>query len=403
MRIVCASAVLLGSLAVLTPPGHAAGASGFLYGRVTTEDDRVLVGRLRWNDEESFWSDFFDSTKRDRPYLDQASREQRSHGTPIKVFGLTVGMHYDSDDERQLKVRFGDISKLSPSGGDRATLLLKSGTRLDIDGGSNDVGATIHMWDDAARESEIEWSRVKHIEFLEPPPALAPAAYRLHGTVTTGAGEFRGFIQWDQHECLSTDKLDGDSDGQTRAVEMGAIRRIARESSKSARVTLRDGTELVLEGTNDVNDENRGIFVDDVRYGRVLVSWDAFERLELSDPGGSGPGYGEWQAARPLAGKVTEGDGTVHSGRIVYDLDESEGWEFLDGHARGVSYSIPLAGVRAIVPHGSGSQVLLKSGEGLDLEGEADVSEGNDGIAVVGEGDRVVYVAWERVARVDFD
>lgn len=402
MRIVYGLAVL-GSLLALTPPGRAAGAAGFLYARVTTEDERVLVGRLRWHDEESFWGDFFDSTKRDRPYLDQVPREQRSQGKPIKIFGLTVGMHYDSDDERMLKVRFGDIAKLSPGDDDRATLLLKNGTEIDIDGGSNDVGATIRMWDDAGRETEIEWPRIKSIEFLASSPTLAPAARRLQGTVTTRAGEFRGFIQWDQHECLSSDKLDGESDGQTRAIEMGAIRRIARDSPKSARVTLRDGTELVLEGTNDVNDENRGIFVDDARYGRVLVPWDAFDRLEFSDPGGSGPAYGEFVAGRPLEGKVTERDGTVHAGRIVYDLDESESWEFLDGRARGVSYSIPLAGVRAIVPHEGGSRVFLRSGEELDLEEEADVSLGNDGIAVVGEGDRMAYVAWERVVRVEFD
>jgi len=59
-------------------------------------------------------------------------------------------------------------------------------------------------------------------------------------------------------------------------------------------VTLLDGREIALSGTREVGHGNRGIYVDDRRYGRVLISWDAFERADFS-PGGSGPAYGDFR------------------------------------------------------------------------------------------------------------
>ena len=46
---------------------------------------------------------------------------------------------------------------------------------------------------------------------------------------------------------------------------------------------LDDGRKLRLRGSNDVDDDNRGILVEDPRYGRVEISWDDFERLEFGD------------------------------------------------------------------------------------------------------------------------
>ena len=59
--------------------------------------------------------------------------------------------------------------------------------------------------------------------------------------------------------------------------------------------------------------------------------------------------------------------------------------------------------ISSIEPRNGGSRVALKNGEKLDLEGAGDVDDGNDGVAVVDGDNGVVFVAWERVARVDFD
>ena len=76
------------------------------------------------------------------------------------------------------------------------------------------------------------------------------------------------------------------------------FRSIARNSRDSALVTLLDGRRIVVSDTREASHENRGIYVDDRRYGRVLVSWDAFERVDFT-PGGSGPACGDFPPGRP--------------------------------------------------------------------------------------------------------
>jgi hypothetical protein len=133
-------------------------------------------------------------------------------------------------------------------------------------------------------------------------------------------------------------------------------------------VTLGDGREIVLSGTREVGRGNRGIYVDDPRYGRVLVSWDAFERIDFS-PGGGGPAYGDFPPGRPLTGSVTTRGGRRLAGRLVYDLDESETTETLDAPSGGVDYTIPFGLVASIALDGRaergarGARVTLHSGE----------------------------------------
>ncbi len=55
---------------------------------------------------------------------------------------------------------------------------------------------------------------------------------------------------------------------------------------------------MVLSSTNDVDDDNRGIYVEDPRFGRVLVRWDTFERVDFSAPGSSGPSYEQYDHPR---------------------------------------------------------------------------------------------------------
>ncbi len=392
------------ALAVLPWFVTAAGdAEGFIYGVVVTNGGASHEGRLRWADEEAFWGDLFHASKpaEARSHLDSKPADAR-RGKPIKVFGLTVGFHSDNDGSRQLVARFGDLAAIHPRGSDGAKLVLRSGTEYEVEGGSNDLGATIHVRAANGDEVEIPWRTIDRIELRPAPPDLAVREHRLHGTVATRSGTFHGFIQWDQHEALSSDKLDGEDEGRSVALEMGSIRSIERTPAGS-RVTLRAGDVLELDGTNDVNDENRGIYVDDDRYGRVLVSWDVFERVDFSEPGPSGAAYGEFPAGRPLTGRVTTKGGATHTGRIAYDLDESESWELLDGGDRGIDYSIPMGTIAAIVPGSRQARVVLKSGEELELGGAADVGEDNDGIAIVAGDGRVAYVPWSEVARVDFD
>ena len=406
--------LMLMALAAFVLPGWASAASdtqGFIYGRVTMESDRVYEGRMRWNgDEEAFWGDHFNGSKEDRPYLDEMPERvrrrdrDRDEGS-IRIMGIRIGSSSWHSSGRSLVARYGDIEKIEVGRGDEATLFMKSGETLEIDGGSNDVGSRIYIWDNEIGEVKLDWDRIDTIEFLPTPANIDVHVTRLHGVVKTDVGDFEGYVQWDKEECLSTDELDGESEDGDVSIPMGKLTSIERRSRRSSTVTLRSGREMVLDGTNDVDDDNRGIFVEDARFGRVLVPWDAFERVDFSEPGPSGPAYDDFKPGGPLRGTVTDVDGDKFSGRIVYDLDEAQTWEILNGDWRDVEYNIPFSLVKSIVPRGGdSSRVTLKGGEEVTLEDAADVGDGNDGILVIpdGGGDGT-YIDWDDVERIDFD
>ena len=404
MRVWTTGLALLGLLAAAAPPLAAAEADGYIYGKITTRDGTTYQGRLRWDDEEAFWGDFFNSSKEDNPWVELVPRAQRGDQRhKVEVFGFELASFGDlHGDTRQFVVRFGDLARIEPHAGESVVVTLKNGTKLRLEGGSNDVESKVRVWDPAAGEVGVEWRRIRAIELLAAPAKLAVADPRLHGTVVTRSGKFTGFIQWDQEECLGSDELDGETNDGDVSLRMGTIRSIERRSSGSSKVTLMDGRKLVLSGTNDVDDDNRGIYVEDPRYGRVLIDWDAFERVDFT-PGGSGPGYGAYAPGKPLTGMVTTAEGRKLVGRLVFDLDESETTEMLDGGRNDIEYSIPLALVARVEPRGDTSRVTLQSGEELVLGDTVDVSDDNAGMLIFEPGSqKPTFVRWDAVERVDF-
>ncbi len=403
--LLLASWLLASTLAAVppeaAPPSAANSPQGFLYGKVTTRSGTTYQGRLRWDGEEAFWGDHFDASKEELPYQDMVPRAHRSRREPIKVFGITIGIHWN-DSGRQLVAQFGDLREIRRSR--HGTLLvLRNGTEIEVDD-SGDADENVVVWDPGVGEIELDEDSIDKVEFLPTPADLRVDVQRLYGTVYTTQGEFRGFIQWDRQECVTSDKLDGESRDGDLSLEMGKIRTIARRSHGSSRIVLKDGRELILDGTNDVDDDNRGIFVEDPRFGRVLVEWSVFDRLEFADPPGSGPSYAEFLPGRPLRGTVTTKGGQTAKGQLVYDVDESETWELLNGKQRGLEYSIPLAKVAAVVPKSDdSSQVILRSGLELELGETADVDENNAGIVVLKDGSEPQYIPWEEVTRIDFE
>jgi hypothetical protein len=399
---------LLGSLLALALalPAAAADPQGFIYGEVKMRDGKVYEGQLRWEDEEASWGDFFNGNKEERPYIDEVPRRDRRRSKPITIFGIPIGLswHEDWDDDRSLKVRFGDLKRIEVRGGDRAILAMKNGSEIEIDGGSNDVEGEVWVWDQELGKLELDWRRIERVTFLPTPASLKVDAERIYGRVKTRDGDFKGFIQWDQDESLSTDKLDGSSDDGKVSIEFGQIKSIERSSRNASRVSLKSGRELLMDDSNDVDNDNRGIFVEDVRFGRVLVSWDAFDRLDLEPPPGSGPKYGDFAPTKKLEGRVVTRDGQTHAGRIVVDIDEEDGWETLDGDWREISYSIPFAMVGVIEPlDGRSSRVTLHNGEKLELEDTADVDDNSSGVLVLPAEGRFTYVPWDDVKRIELN
>jgi len=390
--------------AVASPADGEAGPS-VLYGRISAFDGATYQGRLRWGGgEEAFWGDYFNGTKKENPWVAYVPPERLNENDPIEIFGVEISSRERPiETERPFMTRFGDIARIEARGGD-VQVTLKSGTVFNLDRFSaSDFDDGVRVWDGKRGVVDLDSLRIRSIELL-PAPGVSAATDRLHGTVTTRQGDFTGFLQWDREKCVGSDLLNGNSDQGELSIRFDTIRSIARDSGDSARVTLLDGGDVLLSFGRD----NRGIYVDDRRYGRLLVSWDVLERVEFS-PGGSGPAYGDFPAAGPLTGSVTTWTGSRLTGRLVYDLDESETTETLDAPLQGVDYTIPFGLIASIVPpggEGSGARyarVTLHNGEELRLEPAGDLGEGNAGMLVFVKGrQRPEYVPWAEVETVDF-
>jgi hypothetical protein len=394
---------LVGALAEAHP--------SFLYGRITTIDGITYEGRLRWGgDEEAFWGNYFNGAKKENPWAAHVPPERLPKGRrAIEIFGFEIGLRdHPLGLGRLFMARFGDIARIEARGRD-VRVTLKSGTVFDLDRFSaSDFDDGVRVWDGRRGAVDLDSLRIGAIELLPTPrPGAAPG--RIHGTVRTRQGGFTGFVQWSREECVGADRLDGQTVGGEIRLRFDTIRSIARRSSDSSLVTLLDGREIVLSGAREVGRGNRGVYVDDPRYGRVLVSWDAFEAVEFS-PGGSGPAYGDFPPGGPLRGSVITRAGRRLAGWLVYDLDESEVTETLDAPSNGVDYTIPFGLIAAIVlpgPEERGPQrarVTLHSGEVLPLELTGDLGAGNAGMLIFAAGgQRPEYVPWTDVERIDLE
>jgi hypothetical protein len=384
-----------------------------LYGRINTVDGVTYEGRLRWGGgEEAFWGDYFNGAKKENPWAVHVPPERLpKERHAIEIFGLEIARRERPIDlGRLFMARFGDIARIEASGR-TVRVTLKSGSVFDLDRfAASDFDDGLRVWDATRGVADLDSLRIRAIELL---PTTRPGAApnRLHGAVRTRqGGEFTGFIQWDREECLGSDELAGHTSGGERSVRFDAIRSISRRSRDSSLVTLIDGREIVLSGARAVGQGNRGVYVDDPRYGRVLVSWDAFERVEFSPGGSGGPAYGDFPPGGPLTGSVKARHGRRLTGRLVFDLDESEFTETLDAPSDGVDYTIPFGLIASIVlpaPEDRSApraRVALHSGTELHLECAGDLGQRNAGMLIFADdGQRPEYVPWTEVAQVALD
>lgn len=393
------------------PPPPRDDSPGFLHGRVTTVAGAAHEGRLRFGgDQEAFWDDVFNGKKIGNAWAAQVPagrlpKERR----PIELFGIEVaGREREADPTRLFAARLGDLTRIEASGRE-VRVTLKSGTVHVLDRlEASDLDDGVRVWDPGRGPVDLDSSLVRTIELL-PAPALPFAAERLRGTVRTRQGGFSGLVEWDREKGAVSDVLRGRAGADEVALRLDALRSVARRSRDSCLVTLHDGRELVLSGSRDAGEGNRGIAVDDARRGRVVVSWDAFERVDLG-PAAGGPVYGDFPPGRPITGRVTVRGGRRLAGRLVYDLDESETTDLLDAPADGVDRSIPFGLIASIVPAakaagGSPSAlVTLHGGEELRLEPRGDLGERNGGLLVFDGGSTPPeYVPWADVERIDLD
>jgi hypothetical protein len=384
---------------------------GLLYGRVRTDDGDIYEGRLRFGgDEEALWGNYFNGFKDENTWVAHVPRDRMpGQLDSLVIFRLTIKRWMrEGNLGRPFMARFGDIARIEALRR-KLRVTLKSGTTFQLNRyAADDLADGVRVWDDRQGVVDLDEGKIHSIELLAAPRTSA-APNALYGTVQTREDDFTGFVQWDRKECLASDELNGSTAEGEISLRFDSIRSIARRSRDSSVVTLLDGRDVVLTAGREVSLADRGIYVDDQRYGRVLISWDAFERVDFGSSG-TGPAYGDFPLGRSLRGSVVERSGRRVTGRLVYDLDESEITETLDAPSQGVDYTIPFGLIASIVltsPEQRGAQrvrVALHSGEELQLERSGDLSGGNGGMLIFLDGGRrPEYVPWGDVERVDFE
>ena len=415
---ILANLTALAFVAVATPqdliPPQQASSPDRLYGRVITTDGATFEGFIRWDRNEGSWSDILNGSK--QLPVENRHQAERLAGTreaepeererTVRFLGLKISWTDDNDRRDSYPrsatsgLRFGHIRAIEPIGGDRARITLRSGERIELEGGSTDIGNDgrgVEVEDATRGKVSLDWRAIERVEFM-PAPASARDARggeRLYGTLRTRRGdEFTGYVAWDVDEIFATDVLDGDDRGRDREVPFGGIASIERYSSSSARVRLKNGEEVVLRGSNDVDGSNRGIAIADPQLGQVTVDWDEFEVLTF-EPAPTQSLHDRFDGGRRLRGSVRTQDGRTLTGFIRWDNDEEFTWELLDGEHRGVEMDVEFGEIESIEKASSRSAfVKLRDGRTFELDGSNDVTDENKGIIVTSEGGESVLVDW---------
>ena len=395
----------------------------YLYGKVTTISGDKYQGALRWGGDEVFWVDLFNAEKTSSDFLKFLSKteiEQISEQEGGNSWlGIDLGILSIWDDrysqtKHQFDTRFGDIRSIRPTGRSKAQVTLKNGVIIEVGGnGFEDVGASVSVYDQELGVVKLDWTRIEKVEFLE--SAIKPKyifGEAIYAKVSAGRrGSFEGVIQWDQgtvknnhNERFLEDVLNGkDRDGD-KNIPFKSISKIVKNRN-GVEVTLKSGRQFFLTGSNDVNDENAGILVNDWEIGQVVIPWRDFEALEILEQQKNKPSFSDFSSPKGLRGTVVTVDGEKLSGLLAYDLDEAWEFETLDGQDDRVVYKIPFRNIKNIIPKNfSYSMVILKNGRELLLGESRDVSEANDGVLIFTSKDsKPTYIRWSKIDEIIFD
>lgn len=382
----------------------------FLYGSITTVDGDVYEGPIRWNDEEVFLTDYFNSEKINNPYLKYLGKSDQKTlvAKSSKWSSRRGGRYYSRNDisssfKRKFQCRFGDINSISVTGSESVNLELKDGKFINLEGGSNDVGNKIWIKDKELGLLKIDWNRIDVVKFFRPGNSVEDYfGDPIYGKISTTIGDFVGFIQWDHDERLLEDKLDGRSRDGDISVEFSKIKNIEKLSDGS-RIVLHSGRSLTLRSSNDVSRNNRGIIVSIPGIGRIDFPWTQFLSLELTPFPKNTDCMKEFPASERLYGKIKTKKEEEFEGVIVYDLDEAMDSEILNGLNDKLEFSVPFRNIKKIIPKAYNyCMIELKNGNNLYLGDQTDVSDKNAGIIIFTGNDSFKVINWNDIEWIEF-
>lgn len=224
-----------------------------LYGQLVTRDGFEFTGFICWDVDEALPGDILDG---------------------------------DDEDKERRKIRFSNIESISRNSSSSALVRLLNQDELVLRG-TNDVNSSnrgILVLDPNLGQVRVSWSSFDEVVFLDYDArsidADFPEIYSITGKVYTRDGDlFSGSIRWDNDESESWELINGEMEDIEFDIELGHIRSIQRLSSRSSEITLHDGRVFELRGSNDVNDENDGIYIIEDTGEEYRINWRDFEKV----------------------------------------------------------------------------------------------------------------------------
>jgi len=235
-------------------PNMKCGFGNRLYGTLTTRRGDEYTGFVCWDMDETFDTDILDG----------------------------------DEGHRKRKIEFGRIKSIERRSSSSADVTLKNDKTMRLDG-SNDIDSGnrgIIISDLNLGRIQVDWDEFDMIEFMDPPPGPDYSGFdggrRLKGTVLTEDGKkYIGEIKWDDDEEFTWELLDGENNNVDFDIEFGFIKSIEKASRRSSRVTLKDGRTFKLRGSNDVDNDNKGIIIYD-KDNETYVDWEDFDTVEFT-------------------------------------------------------------------------------------------------------------------------
>ncbi len=399
---------------VSTPALAEPDGASLIHATITWESGDSRTGYLRWDKEEATWDDLFHCGYRENPWLEfidtEALRKEkraRFYETHGLIERVAYALHEDKKPGpgwRMFLIRMGDIQSFEINAGQDDFVITASGSRHRIGGYANDNGSDLWLYESNEAPLEVEWNDLVSITFSAAPENHTPFANRLFGTVESTTGTFTGPIMWDKSECLTIDSLDGENDDGGLSIAMGDIRSIKKVDHRSVFIEEKSGLGYDMQGSNDVNDGNRGIMILTEDLGWVDIPWKRFIKATFSDKTNGGSARTAFGHGQPLNGTVHLTDGTQQTGRLVYDLDEGFAWDIFNGRANLIDYDIPFTMITKIerLPDDA-CRVFLQSGKILELSEDQDTGQDHGGMLVFPtESTASEFIPWRLVKTVDF-
>jgi hypothetical protein len=360
---------------------------------------------MRWGTEEVHWHDIFNSVKVQDKNLKHKEDNSKNiwHDFNWNLSSIWEDKYREND--HTFACFFGDIKALYPHSGDKVDLELKNGSIIKLNGGSNDIGTNVQIYDYELGLIKINWSKINKVEFSQAPGGInSPFGSPLYVELSTyKKGKIAGYLKWDQDERTTEDILDGRSNYGDQKIPFKNIKSILKKD-KGVIVTLWSGKELYLTGSNDVNSENRGIAIFKEGTGSIQLAWNEFKKVDFIKKEFAGPAYNDFAKPEAIKTEVLTYDDKLYSGLTIFDIDEKWEIELLDGDDDNIEYQIPFRYIQEIRPKNKlYSLIDLKCGDQLLLGEKQDVSQKNDGVLVfVKSSKEPIHINWSEIVYIKF-